>query len=259
MMIIWIFVTVLSSSISSPFELSPSDSSFSSSLLLKEKQRETNQWVRVSSWDVVTVLKEIAAEKGGFIGVLRETRAVAWSVSAWRHRRHRHQHRHLVAIPPAAVVDFAFVEHHALFVTTCSLASSTSCNVNSNINISLSSSSSSSSSQRQQHADVVSGRLLISTQPYIADLGSISRDSETVVLDMSTLVWSETTVVNNHQPNSSATSSTTQFKNKQTNKGGATTNKHGGGMTRLGGGATTCNDDSDDGDVEAKTMTTRSR
>ncbi|KAK1550544.1 hypothetical protein Q3G72_020725 [Acer saccharum] len=72
--------------------------------------------------------------------------------------------------PSSRLVDFAFVEHHALFVTTCSLASSTSCNVNSNINISPSS----SSSQRQQHAGVVSGRLLIPTQPYIADLGSIS-------------------------------------------------------------------------------------
>ncbi|KAK0575467.1 hypothetical protein LWI29_001115 [Acer saccharum] len=56
----------------------------------------------------------------------------------------------------------------------CSLASSTSCNVNSNINISTSSSLSLSSSQRQQHASVVSGRLLIPSQPYIVDLGSIS-------------------------------------------------------------------------------------
>ncbi|KAI9186187.1 hypothetical protein LWI28_014557 [Acer negundo] len=83
-------------------------------------------------------------------------------------------HRRRVAIPPAAAVDFVFVENHALFVTTCSLASSTSCNVNSNINISPSSSSSTSSSQCQQHAGVVSGRLLIPTQPYIANLGSIS-------------------------------------------------------------------------------------
>ncbi|KAI9164866.1 hypothetical protein LWI28_003605 [Acer negundo] len=42
-----------------------------------------------------------------------------------------------------------------------------------NINISPSS----SSSQRQQHADIISNRPLIPSQPYIADLGSISGDT----------------------------------------------------------------------------------
>ncbi|KAI9176862.1 hypothetical protein LWI28_007937 [Acer negundo] len=44
----------------------------------------------------------------------------------------------------------------------------------SNINININISPSSSSSQLQQHAGVVYGRLLIPSQPYIADLGSIS-------------------------------------------------------------------------------------
>ncbi|KAI9157790.1 hypothetical protein LWI28_028154 [Acer negundo] len=63
-------------------------------------------------------------------------------------------------------------ERRLISISGLSLASSMSCNFNSNINISLSSSS--SSLQRQQHIGDVSGRLLIPTESYIVDLGSIS-------------------------------------------------------------------------------------